>query len=407
MVKSHDAVEITADDIRTARAVGAGTVEHTPVTSSAYLSERLGGKIVLKAENLQRTGAFKIRGALNKVARLGSAARSGVVAGSAGNHAQALALAARQLGVPCEIFIPKGASLSKIAACINYGATVSGGGDNVETAIAMARARSEEASMAFCHPFDDIDVVAGQGTLGLELLEDIDDLAQVVVPLGGGGLLSGVAIALKLHKPSIRVIGVQISSCAPYIYGRMSPGPVLTLADGIAVKRPGEITEPLVRKWVDNIVEVDEDSVADAMMLLMERAKLYVEGAGAVGVSALLIAQVKPAKTGTTCVVLSGGNVDLGLIPNLVRRHETIAGRRLTVFVRIADRPGGLAGLLTIFADLGANLIEVQHVRDGLDLHVRETGVEITLEIRGPEHAESLLDAARADGYDVTTITSR
>lgn len=407
MTKSNNAVTITLDDIRAARVVGAGTVEHTPVTPSAYLSERLGGKIVLKAENLQRTGAFKIRGALNKVTRLGAAAHNGVVAGSAGNHAQALALAARRSGVPCEIFVPKGASLSKIAACRNYGATVLEGGDNVETALTMARSRSAEANMSFCHPYDDVDVVAGQGTLGLELLEDIDDLEQVVVPLGGGGLLSGVAIALKLHRPGIRVIGVQISSCAPYIHGQMPPGPVLTLADGIAVKHPGVITEPLIRKWVDDIIEVDEDSVADAMMLLMERAKLYVEGAGAVGVSALLTAKVMPAKTGTTCIVLSGGNVDIGLIPNLVRRHETIAGRRLIVFVRIADRPGGLARLLTIFADLGANLIEVQHVREGLDLHVRETGVQVALEIRGPEHADLLLQAARVDGYDVTAIKGR
>lgn len=407
MTKSSDAVEITMEAILKARMAGVGTVEHTPVIASAHLSERFGGKIVLKAENLQRTGAFKIRGALSKVSRLGTAANNGVVAGSAGNHAQALALAARQFGIPCEIFVPRGASLSKIAACRNYGATVIEGGDSVENALDMARQRAKEAGMAFCHPFDDADVVAGQATLGLELLEDIDDLAQVVVPLGGGGLLSGVAIALKLQKPNVRVVGVQISSCAPYIYGQMPPGPVLTLADGIAVKHPGVVTEPLIRKWVDEIVEVDEDSVADAMMLLMDRAKLYVEGAGAVGVSALLSARVTPSKTGTTCIVLSGGNVDLGLIPNLVRRHETQAGRRLILFVRIADRPGGLARLLTIFADLGANLIEVEHLRDGLDLHVRETGVQIALEITGPDHAESLLAAAKADGYDVTRITSR
>ena len=407
MTEINDGVDITLGDICAARAVGVGIVEHTPVIPSAYLSERFGGTVVLKAENLQRTGAFKIRGALNKVTRLGIIARNGVVAGSAGNHAQALALAAQQLGVACEIYVPKGASLSKIAACRKYGATVLEGGDNVEAAIAMARLRGEQADMAFCHPFDDVDVIAGQGTVGLELLEDIENLSQVVVPLGGGGLLSGVAIALKLHKPSIRVIGVQISSCAPYIYGQMPPGPVLTLADGIAVKHPGAITEPLLRKWADDIVEVDEDSVADAMMLLMERAKLYVEGAGAVGISALLTAKVIPAKTGTTCIVLSGGNVDIGLIPNLVRRHETKAGRHLFVFARIADRPGGLARLLTIFASLGANLTEVQHVRDGLDLHARETGVQVALEIHGPEHADALLKAAKSDGYDVTPIKQR
>ncbi|MFA5774931.1 MAG: pyridoxal-phosphate dependent enzyme [Ilumatobacteraceae bacterium] len=404
MTKSSDAVEITMEAILNARMAGVGTVEHTPVIASAHLSERFGGKIVLKAENLQRTGAFKIRGALSKVSRLGTVANNGVVAGSAGNHAQALALAARQFGIPCEIFVPRGASLSKIAACRNYGATVIEGGDSVENALDMARQRAKEAGMAFCHPFDDADVVAGQATLGLELLEDIDDLAQVVVPLGGGGLLSGVAIALKLQKPNVRVVGVQISSCAPYIYGQMPPGPVLTLADGIAVKHPGLVTEPLIRKWVDDIVEVDEDSVADAMMLLMDRAKLYVEGAGAVGVSALLAARVTPTKTGTTCIVLSGGNVDLGLIPNLVRRHETQAGRRLILFVRIADRPGGLARLLTIFADLGANLIEVEHVREGLDLHARETGVQIVLEVRGNEHADAIIDSAKECDYEISRV---
>jgi len=310
---------------------------------SAYLSELLGGKVVLKAENLQRTGVFKIRGALNKVSRLGDAACNGVVTGSAGNHAQALALAAQLAGVRCEIFVPKGASLSKIAASRRFGATVLEGGDNVDSAIIMALARSAEAKMAFCHPFDDVDVVAGQATLGLELLEDIDDLAQVIVPLGGGGLLSGVAIALKLQRPSIRVVGVQISSCAPYIYGEIAPGPVPTLADGIAVKKPGVITRPLVNKWVDEIVAVDENSVADAMMLLMEHSRLFVEGGGAVGVSALLSGRVTPAQTGTTCIVLSGGNVDLGLIPNLIRRHETEAGRRLIVFTRLPDRPVGAA----------------------------------------------------------------
>ena len=288
MATNSDAIEISLDEIRAARAAGAATVQHTPIVRSTYLSELLGGKVVLKAENLQRTGVFKIRGALNKVARLGDAARNGVVTGSAGNHAQALALAAQLAGVRCEIFVPKGASLSKIAASRRYGATVLEGGDNVDSAIIMALARGAEAKMAFCHPFDDADVVAGQGTLGLELLEDIDDLAQVIVPLGGGGLLSGVAIALKLQKPSIRVIGVQISSCAPYIYGEIAPGPVPTLADGIAVKKPGIITRPLVNKWVDEIVAVDENSVADAMMLLMEHSRLFVEGGGAVGVSALL-----------------------------------------------------------------------------------------------------------------------
>jgi threonine dehydratase len=388
-------------DFHAARIAGAAVVQHTPVVASAYLSELFGARVVLKAENLQRTGAFKIRGAMNKIAQLGDTAKSGVVTGSAGNHAQGLALAAKHFGIACEIYVPKGASLSKIAATKHHGATVLEGGDNVDTAIIAAKQRAAETGMTFCHPFDDVDVVTGQGTLGLELLEDIADLSLVIIPLGGGGLLSGTAIALKLHNPRIRVIGVQISSCAPYIHGLMPEGPVPTLADGIAVKKPGEITEPLVRKWVDEIVEVNEDSVADAMMVLLERSKLYVEGGGAVGLAALMTGKVTPAAVGTTCIVLSGGNVDIGLVPNLVRRHETEAGRRLSAFIRLPDRPGAFAGLLQICAGTGANLIEVQHVREGIYLHARETGIQVVLEIRGREHADQLLALAKEQGYDL------
>lgn len=396
---------ITTERIRAAREVGAGIVKHTPVTESAALSESYGGSIVLKAENLQRTGSFKIRGALNKLHTLGDAASRGVTAGSAGNHAQALAFAARHHGVPCEIFVPSGASLSKIDACRSYGATIIEGGDSLDVAVVSARKRAEETGMAFCHPFDDAAVVAGQGTLGLELLEDIDDLSLVVIPLGGGGLTSGVAIAVKEHNPKIRVIGVQVASCAPYAGHPAPDGPVVTLADGIAVKRPGDITRPLIEKFVDDIVVVQEDSVADAMVLLMERAKLLVEGGGAVGVSALMTGLVTPAAAGRTCVVLSGGNVDLGLIPGLIRRHETQAGRRLILFVRISDRPGGLARLLTLFAEQGANIVEVEHVREGVNLHVRETGVQAVLEIRDHDHAERVISAARAAGYEVDDVT--
>ncbi len=374
---------------------------------SAHLSERCGGNVVLKAENLQRTGAFKIRGVMNKLAVLGDDARPGVVAGSAGNHAQALAFAARHFGVPCEIYVPAGASLAKIAACRGYGATVHEGGDSLDVAVTYAKARAAESGMVFCHPYDDPDIVTGQATLGLELIEDIPDLTQVVVPLGGGGLLSGVALAVKQVNPSIKVIGVQISSCAPYVYGTAPQGPVPTLADGIAVKVPGDVTSPLIDEWVDDVVDVNEDGVADAMMLLLERAKLFVEGGGAVGVSALISERVRPATRGSTCVVLSGGNADLGLLTGLVRRHETLSGRRLIVFARISDRPGGLARLLTLFAQHGANLIEVEHVREGVDLHVRETGVQIVLEVRGRDHADALIAGAKAEGYEISEVTGR
>ena len=394
-------MSVEPGEIEAARAVVASVARHTPVITSVTLSEAIGGTIVLKAENLQRTGSFKIRGAMNKLAALGADAGRGVTTGSAGNHAQALAFAAAHFGVPCRIFLPIGAPITKVEASRRRGAVVTETGADLKAAVAAAEEHAATTGMAFCSPFDDPAIVAGQGTLGLELLDDIDDLATVIVPLGGGGLISGVAIAVKSARPSVRVVGVQAAVCAPYAGGAVGTGPVLTLADGIAVKYPGRVTKPLVERWVDEIVTVDEDSIADAMVLLMDRAKLYVEGAGAVGVAALLSGVVTPAETGTTCVLISGGNVDLGVVPSLIRRHENQAGRRLSIAARIDDRPGGLATLLSVFADGGANLIEVEHIREGLDLHVRETGIHATFEVRGVEHSRRLLDSARDAGYGI------
>jgi len=396
--------EIGLDAIRAAVEAGREVVKHTPVVPSFTLSDMLGGTIALKAENLQRMGAFKIRGAMNKLASLGEAGTVGVTAGSAGNHAQAIAFAAHHRGVPCEIFVPDGASISKIESCRAFGAVVHEAGSTITEALAAAKARAEATGMAFCHPFDDPVVIAGQGTLGLELAGDVPDLAQVVVPLGGGGLASGVAIALKTANPSIRVIGVQSEASSPYAGNAPPAGAIVTLADGIAVKQPGAITRPLVERWLDDIVVVDEESIADAMVLLMERAKLYVEGAGAVGVAAVMTRRVTPTSSGSTCVVLSGGNVDLGVVPGLIRRHETRAGRRLNVFALISDRPGGLVAFLGLFAEHGANLIAVEHIRDGVDLHVREAGLRASFEVRSPEHADAVLAAARAAGYDITVV---
>lgn len=390
-------------DVEAARHVagtaGAGVVRHTPIVPAAVLSERVGASIVYKAENLQTTGSFKVRGAMNKLAALGTVARAGVTAGSAGNHAQALAYAARHFRVPCEIFVPTGAPVAKIAGCEAFGATVHEVGASLADAVSASQARAAEAGMTFCHPYDDPHVIAGQGTLGLELIEDLPDLECVVVPLGGGGLAAGLAIAAKFHRPELRVIGVQAEACAPYAGGTPPTGAVVTLADGIAVKYPGALTRPLVERYVDEIVTVAEDAIADAMVLLMEAVKLYVEGAGAVGVAALMRDPGLAAPSGTTCVVLSGGNVDLGVVPGLIRRHETQAGRRLTVFTRIDDRPGGLATFLSVFAEMGANLIEVEHIREGLDLHVRETGVRATFEVRGRAHADAVIEAIRAHNY--------
>ena len=398
------AIPIDSAVIEAARRAGIGVVKRTPITESAALSERYGGNVVFKAENLQRTGSFKIRGAMSKLASLGDAVKNGVVAGSAGNHAQAIAFAARHHNVPCEIFVPAGASLSKMEAVRSYGAILSEGGDTLSDAVAAAQRHADATGMNFCHPYDDPVVVAGQATLGLELIEDISDLSLVIIPLGGGGLTGGVAMALKTFNPKIRVIGVQVRACAPYAGSPPPDGPIVTLADGIAVKSPGAFTRPLIEKYVDEIVVVEEDLVADAMVLLMDRGKLYVEGGGAVGVSALMSGQVKPAQTGTTCVVLSGGNVDLGILPGLIRRNETKAGRRLILFVRISDRPGGLARLLTLFAETGANLVEVEHVREGVSLHVRETGVQAVLEVRGRDHADEVLAAVRNAGYEADEV---
>jgi threonine dehydratase len=362
---------------------------------------------VLKAENLQRTGSFKLRGALAKLASLQDP--PGVVTASAGNHAQAVAYAARTRGLRCEVFMPRGASISKLEAATALGATVRLVGGTVDESLAAARERAANCDLVFVHPFDDPEVIAGQGTLGLELLEQVPDLGRVLVPLGGGGLLSGVAIAIKSQRPEVQVIGVQVDSCAPFPESVRAGSPVAvpsarTIADGIAVKRPGALTLSLIKRWADEVVVVPEDGVAEAMVFLLERAKLVVEGAGAVGVAALLEARLPPPATGVTAVILSGGNVDAGLLAHVARRHETQAGRRLVLLARLPDRPGALAELLSLLAARGANLLDVQHIREGIDLHVRETAVQLVLETRSASHAEEVTSEVRAAGYEVPRV---
>jgi len=403
-------LSVTSDAIAHAREAGRGLVRHTPALSSRTIASRCGAPAVtLKAENLQRTGSFKLRGALAKLAALGGASASGVVTGSAGNHAQSLAYAARARGVRCEVFMPEGASIAKADSAADLGAAVRMVDGTVEDCIAAARERADAGGMAFVHPFDDPDVIAGQATLGLELLEDVADVAKVVVPVGGGGLACGVAIAVKSAHPEVEVVGVQAEVCAPFVESLRHGEPVpaasaLTIADGIAVKAPGALTLGLAERWLDGVATVGEDAVAEAMVVLMERAKLVVEGAGAVGVAALLERRVPPAREGTTVAVLSGGNVDAGLLAAIARRHETESGRRLVLLTRISDRPGGLARLLGHVAATGANLVDVSHVREGLDLHVRETAVELVLETRGAEHATAIESALEAAGYAVQVV---
>ena len=394
-------------DIRRAAAAGAGVIRETPVLSSRTLSERTGMTVVLKAENLQSTGSFKIRGALAKIASLGDACRPGVVAASAGNHGQAVAYAARELGVDCHVFMPESAPIGKTEATAALGAHVRLVGETVDESLAAAQQWAGESGLAFVHPFDDPTVIAGQGGLGLELVAQVPALVRVIVPVGGGGLVSGVAIAVKSQRPEVEVIGVQVEACAPFAASLAAGEPVavtsaMTIADGIAVKRPGALTLELIARWVDGVVVVGEDEVAEAMVFLLERAKLVVEGAGAVGVAALLAGAVPWAdgsRSGTTAVILSGGNVDPGLLAQIARRHESQAGRRFVLLARLPDRPGSLALLLSLVGQLGANLLDVEHIREGFDLHVRESAVQLVLETRGSEHADRVQTAIRAAGY--------
>jgi threonine dehydratase len=401
---------IDAVDLDSARRAIGGVVAHTPLVGCEELSEQAGATVVLKAESLQRTGSFKLRGALNKVTALGDAAGAGLVTASAGNHARAVALAARVRGIGCEVFMPREAAVSKVAAVEQLGAQVHLSGASVEEAVALAVEHSEREGRAFVHPFDDLDVIAGQGTLGLELLEDVPELSRVVVPIGGGGLAAGVGIALRRARAQVELVGVQAQACAPYVKalagdgaeveGTQEPLTGATIADGIALKRPGRLTLPLLRELLDRLETVSEEEIADAMVFLADRGKLVAEGAGAVATAALLSGRLAPV-AGTTVAIVSGGNVDSGLLASLLRRRETEEGRRVRVFTRVPDRPGALAELLGLVGAARANLVSLEHLREGVPLGVRETGLELTLETRGPGHTGEVLDALSRAGYEV------
>lgn len=397
--------ELALARLRAAHERSAETVTRTPVLTAGSLSARFGGPVALKAENLQRTGSFKLRGALNKLRSNPGAA--GVVAGSAGNHAQSLAYAARTFSLPCEVFMPVDAAVGKLAAVRAFGAEVHTSGDSVDECVELARARAEESGLLFVHPFDDLEVIAGQAGVGLEILDDRPELGTVVVPIGGGGLGAGVAAAVRQIRPRARIVGVQAERCSPFpdsieAGAPVSAGSVTTIADGIAVKRPGEVTLPLVEALLDEIVTVSENAIAAAMALLLERSKLVVEGAGAASLAAVTSAQVELDPELDNVVVLSGGNVDIGLLATITAREETLQGRRLRLFTKVSDRPGGLAELLATVAAAKANLITVEHVRESPQLDVRETGVELTLETRGKGHADEVLRALAAAGYEIT-----
>jgi threonine dehydratase len=396
---------IDGADLEAASVAVSSLAVRTPTIACPVLGERVGSPVALKAECLQETGSFKLRGALSRVAALGEEASRGLVTASAGNHARAVARAARLRGIGCEVFMPRDAAVSKVAAVELLGATVELAGSSVDEALERALARSAETGAAFVHPFDDLDVIAGQGTLALELLCDVPDLARIVVPVGGGGLASGIGIALRRAGAQVDLVGVQASSCAPFLDAlcgaEVRASSEMTIADGIAVKHPGAITLPLLGALLSSLLTVSEDEIADAMVFMVEQAKLVAEGAGAVAVAALMSGELPPID-GVTVAIVSGGNVDSGLLAALLVRHETEEGRRVRIFTRVPDRPGGLAELLALVATVRANVVSVEHLRDAVPLHVRETGVELTLETRGPGHTREVLSILASGGYEAS-----
>jgi threonine dehydratase len=396
---------ITLDDIQRAAGIVYDVAVRTPVFGSRHLSARSGADVHLKAENLQRTGSFKIRGAYNRISALSDDERArGVIAASAGNHAQGVALAARLLGVPATICMPADASIAKVEATRGYGAAVELGGETYHEAAEAARELAARTGATPVSAFDDELVIAGQGTLGLELYEQVPGLEIAVVPCGGGGLLSGVALALRALRPEVRIVGVQAAGCAPMVTsvreGRITPvDRVETIADGISVKRPGEITFPIIRDTVDELVTVGDEEIVKAITLLLERHKLLVEGAGAAAAAAVLSGRVERLRGRSVAVVLSGGNIDLPLIQAVVRRGLTVSGRYLVLSTRIPDRPGALLRLLQVLAENRVNIVDIVQHREGLDVFVTDTEVELTVETRDAAHADEVIGLLAARGF--------
>jgi threonine dehydratase len=382
----------TLADLEAARARIAGHVHATPVYASESLARRTGRPTWLKAENLQRTGSFKIRGAVNKIAGLTDAERAaGVVAASAGNHGQAVARAAREFGIPATVYMPQDAPMAKVDATRNYGGETVLAGAGFDEALAEALMQAEETGATFVHAFEDGAVIAGQGTIGLELAADLPDAKTFIVPVGGGGLAAGIAIGLRATRPGVRLVGVQA--------GKGAGG---TIADGIAVKHPGELTMSILDDLLDDLVHVEDEEIADAITLLLERAKLVVEGAGAASVAALLNGKV--GGSGGVCALLSGGNIDPTMLISVMRHGLTHAGRYLIVRTRIPDRPGSLAELLELVAAERGNVLSVDHQREGMAIHVAETGIELTIVTRDEQHCLQLCAALTERGYSLDRL---
>ncbi|QEO15467.1 threonine ammonia-lyase [Agromyces intestinalis] len=400
------------EDFERARDIVSAVARRTPMESSRHLAGRLGVPVYLKCENLQRTGSYKLRGAYHRISALTADERErGVVAASAGNHAQGVAYAARELGIRATIFMPVGVALPKLEATKSYGADVVLAGDSIGETLQAAAEFAERTGAVIIPPFDHVDVIAGQGSLGLEILEQAPDAATIVVAIGGGGLAAGVASAAKQRAAqlgrTIRVIGVQAENAAPYVAslaaGERRDVPVVpTIADGIAVYRPGVLNFDIIRDTVDEVVTVSEDDIARALLVLLERAKLVVEPAGAVAVAALLAGKV--LADGPIVAVLSGGNIDPLLMQRVISHGLAASGRYLTVRVGLPDRPGQLVRVAELLAGTHANVVEVLHTRHGRGLQISEVEIDISVETRGPEHRAEVVEVLRRAGYEPVVL---
>jgi threonine dehydratase len=399
-------LSVTLDDVRAAQDLLSGVVRPTPLEYSRALADRVGAEVYLKCENLQRAGSFKIRGAYTRMARLSEEEKArGVVAASAGNHAQGVALAAQLLGIKAKVYMPHGAPMPKLVATRAYGADIEQVGTTIDECLVKAREWEASTGAVLIHPFDHRDIVAGQGTCGLEILQECPEVRTIVVSAGGGGLLAGISTAVKALKPDVRIIGVQAEQAAAYPLSLAAGKPVAyenmqTMADGIAVGMPGDVPYALVRDLVDGIETVSEEALSKALLFLLERAKLVVEPAGAAAVAHLLSTAGRHVE-GPVVAVLSGGNIDPLLLLRIIRHGMAAAGRYLQFRVRVPDRPGSLAGLLADCASVDANVLEVEHVRTGTTIRVDEVEIGLQLETKGHEHCEDVLRALRSKGYQL------
>ena len=399
-------LSVTLDDVRAAQDLLSGVVRPTPLEYSRALSDRVGCEVYLKCENLQRAGSFKIRGAYTRMSRLTDEEKArGVVAASAGNHAQGVALAGQLLGIDVKVYMPHGAPMPKLIATQAYGATVEQVGTTIDECLVRAKEWEAETGAVLIHPFDHRDIVAGQGTAGLEILDQLPDVKTIVCSAGGGGILAGIAVAVKSQRPDVRLVGVQAEQAAAYPLSLAAGKPVAfenmsTMADGIAVGMPGDVPYALVRDLVDTIETVSEEELSRALLFILERAKLVVEPAGAAAVADLLKRAGRPID-GPVVAVLTGGNIDPLLLLRIIRHGMAAAGRYLQFRVRVSDKPGHLAKLLADCAAVDANVLEVEHIRTGTTITVDEVEIGLQLETRGQQHCEEVLRTLRGKGYEL------